>query len=467
MLKKNNWLSLILLIFFIKGIFLAFLIPPWEAPDEPGHLSYPIYLLDQKKLPSAFRPFIPMTIIESIKNNRKIINQLKKGRLLKKNKSSLFNRDKIKYSKQLTNLASHPPIYYLYLMPFYLLSIMFSSYMSLILLRIGSLLLGTVSLIFIYRLTKKIFSHNKKMPLITVFLISFQPTFSFISSIVNNDIMVFLIFVIFLDLMISFSLSKNIFGKRLIVLTFVASIAPLIKPQLITLVFTYIVFLFIWNKKKLLLNFFLSLLAIIPISGWFIYKYIEEGIKYFSYSVQNIKIIPYSFWCYPFEFILGKQPIGIFMSFWGFFGWLDVPLPKWCYLLFFLIILISLIGWICWLKKEKLKTVRLIYQKKTIFLLLIANFLYIVSIFLFDLQVFIMAHRFVIHGRYLTPVLPLFTILILQGILFYKTALRKKFIIFVSIVFIVNQITTFMIISYSYYGTFMPKLMLLDIYTLR
>jgi glycosyltransferase involved in cell wall biosynthesis len=64
--KKYALIS-ILFIFLFKNLFIIFSIPPWEAPDEPGHVSYVIYMYNNKSFPSATQPFVLQSINESFK----------------------------------------------------------------------------------------------------------------------------------------------------------------------------------------------------------------------------------------------------------------------------------------------------------------------------------------------------------------------------------------------------------------
>lgn len=456
---------LVVLIFLIKGIYLIFIIPPWEAPDETSHVAYVFYLFNYKKIPSSQKPFVVESIISSLLQERKIVSLIKKNRFQISNRIELFDRNEKKLNPPiLANLADNPPLYYLYLLPFYKLSLFFSSYWSLIFLRIGSLILGVFSLLLVYSIAKKLYPSSKIIAYLVTFLVSLQPMFAFISAITNIDIMVVFAFLLFLYFAIDLLKLKETRIKIYLYLLIISSLAPLIKPQLIVLVPLYIFLLFL--KRKLTNRFFIFTIFLIflPSIIWFLYKYSLEGAHFLTYPLYITQQTLIPIWKYPFEFVFGKQPIGIFMSFWGFFGWLDVPMPKWAYLLFLIFIVISLFNyWVNW------KRVKAVFLKNKILLMffMITVTIYTLSIFIFDIEAFMFSHMFVIQGRHLAPILPVMIIFLIQGLLLAAKSRRKVFIVLTLAIFILAQSVAFIVINHHYYGSiFLPKISSFKIYKL-
>ena len=428
MKKYSLLLVLIVVLFLIKGFLLVFLTPPWEAPDESAHVSYVWYLYNFKKLPSKFTPFIPTSIEKSLKSRKNII------------RDDLFDRYNRSLEKKSVEIGSHPPLYYLYLLPFYRISLLFNSYTTLIILRFATLILAVVSIVFTFLIAKKIL--NNSLALLTAALVAFQPMFSFIGSIVNNDMMVvvFFLFIVF----ISLQLLKRFDEKTYIMSLLTVAFAPLVKPQLLIVFPLFLILAIMIRKKKQWI--FLFYLSFIPTILWFGFQYFRYGKSIFTYSVQNALPGTTSPFLYPIEFIMQKQPVGIFMSFWGYFGWLDLPMPKWLYGLIFLIIMISLFGWV-----KSLKDFRLPKLSRTAFFLCTAFFLYLASIFIFDIQVFMLSRKFVIHGRYLLPVLPLLLVFLVKGLSRYQTYRRFLYLLFFSIILLAQIVAIFTIKNF-YYG---------------
>lgn len=419
-LKTKNLLVLLLIFFFIKGLILIFLIPPWQAPDEPGHVAYVMYLYNEKKLPSISRPFISKSIINSVK-------------LKSKPKFTSFNRSSKDYILT-ANLAAHPPLYYLFLLPFYIASLNFYSLYSVIFLRIGSLILGTLAILLTYLISLKIFNNSGKKSLFIALLLSFQPMFSFISSIVNSDI---LTVVFFLAFILSVLKSKT----RLLIL--ITAFSILVKPQLVILIPLFFIYL-LKKEKKFNLKQTISLvfLTVIPSLFWFIYRFMLEGYKFFYYPIQDSISKHIYFWNYPINFLLSKQPIGIFMSFTGFFGWLDVPLFKWCYVLLAMTMLIPFYKFRKYFK----------YRDNKIRFLEISLLLYVLTIFVYDFYYYSFSQKFSIQGRYLSPILPIFLIILIKNTDHYPKKIARLLSIFYIMSYIIVQFVMFAIIKLAYHG---------------
>ncbi|MDO8498056.1 MAG: DUF2142 domain-containing protein [bacterium] len=461
-ISSDTFLLLILLIFIIKGIFFIFLVPPWEAPDEPGHVAYVEYLYKFKNLPSALKPLISLSINRSFEENKKILKNIRTKKLNTIEKKDLWNRSDRRLDPAPVNLASHPPLYYIYLLPFYIISLPFSSYLTLVFLRFASVILGLWSLFITFSLGKKLFKKNINLSYLLVFLVSFQPMFSFTHAVVNSDAFVIFAFLYFLNNALEIVKKKKVFHKDLFTLTLVAGFGPLMKPQLVIL---FIVFGLVlrWVKVSRKKFFAFFSLPLVPTIIWFFYKYLMEGGRFISYSVQVTGDTARPIWMYPVEFILQKQPAGIFMSFWGFFGWLNVPMPKWIYLLFLAVIVCGVGGWFTRVKKIRSQKI----SKENI-LLFSACFLYVLSIVVFDIQVFALAHHFVIHGRYLAPILPFLLVFIVQGISFYSQQLFRNILLTLTIAtFILSSVVMYMTLSHYYYGiNFVDPFYLLKFYKL-
>src|SRR3990167_1629974 len=100
-------LFLIITFFLLKGLYLIFTIPPWEAPDEPGHVSYVIYLYKYKSFPSSTKPYIPTSISQSLRIERTLLTSIKNNKNLHVT-LQLFNRHDNKLDPPImANLASN------------------------------------------------------------------------------------------------------------------------------------------------------------------------------------------------------------------------------------------------------------------------------------------------------------------------------------------------------------------------
>ncbi|HEV2339399.1 MAG TPA: DUF2142 domain-containing protein [Patescibacteria group bacterium] len=450
-LKKPAVLFWAILVFFlVKGIYFCFFIPPWEAPDETGHVKYVLYLFHYKNVPAfASQSSIKNgdgTITWRYQRNT-VFPKIQKG--VTNFHVNLFNRNEYQLVRGVLNITIYPPLYYLYLVPFYFISLPFSSYMSLMFLRFGSLLLGMASLLLIYKTAKLLFSGSVYIPLLAMLLIALQPMFTFITAVVNNDTVVIMLFCLFIYLSLRLMLLKKYpTCIKIILVGLIAGLATLSKPQLFVTIPLYFMLLFFKNPKGIY-NWILVCMSVLIFPAlWYIPQFLHGGTASFSYAISRIHHST-PLWSYPIDFIKAKQPVGIFMSFWGYFGWLDVPMPKWIYALFASLLCIAFLGWIIGIKKKRIHT------SSAIALFLISSVVfYSLVIFLYDLLYFTHNSVFAIQGRYFLPLLFLLVLWILQGLKFYSKKLQNIFIAICIMVFIISQITMYFSLSSYYYHTF-------------
>ncbi|OGG03751.1 hypothetical protein A2Z33_04660 [Candidatus Gottesmanbacteria bacterium RBG_16_52_11] len=382
----KNTVRIICILVFLKGIVLIFTVPPWEAPDEPGHVSYVRYLTQTRRLPSSRIPVQPLSVADSFLTNRHLLQNPAATV-----PQELFDRSEESLSPELLNLASHPPLYYLYEIPFAAAGSFMTSYGYFLSLRTGTLLLYPLILVAAFGLAERL-TGKQTAAVLTVVLLALHPMLTFMSSVVNNDVAVVLCFTVLMSLFVRFTRVRSD-TKTVGATVFVAALAPLVKPQLAVLlpILAYLL-LKRYPRYKALQYIILSA---IPGIAWAMFAIWREGLAYFAYSVQP-PLVPSPVWHYLPAFISTKQPVGILMSIWGFFGWLDVPMPDWTYLAWTTVLTVSI----------------LIFARYTGFrgslpgswkIILISAFLYGLTILGYDLQVFALSSKFVIHGRYLLP----------------------------------------------------------------
>lgn len=446
--KKSTVIFLLVITFFIlRGIYYCFFIPPWEAPDEPGHVKYVLNLYKNKELPSDRLRFdIGSELVRSWNYQKKYI--LPPTRSKKNNPvADLFNRNKYKPERGTDNITSYPPLYYVYLLPFYFASLPFPSYISLIFLRFGSVVIGTISLIIIRKIAQIFFSKPQICNL-AIFLIALDPMYTFISSVVNSDVMVIFAFALFFYVCLKYIiLSERPALRNSMWVSFIVGLSTLSKPQMLVMVPIYLVVLFIKTGLTSRMKVFLMFIAIIIPLLW----YVIAGHSSVSYSLGTMHTHVLPIWQYPSQFFKDKQLIGIFMSFWGFFGWLDVPMPKWIYVFILAILLIATGGWILGIKKGLKASGSL---KKAFLFTVVMSIGYILTVVSYDVAYFLSSYHFALQGRYFLPVLFVLIFGIIKGILLYSNKVRQILIISIILVFILSQIIMYSTISSYYYHAY-------------
>lgn len=211
-------LSLLCLVFFLKGVFLAALYPLFFGPDEAKHYNTIQYLsepkeknwaineigqnIDNKKIETYnFTEEIEKTALavnfddvrwkthisapfsrEWIGQNEREINEANRSRLNKDYPPSLVGKTKLYHS-----LASQ-------IEKFFSDNNLFTRFYAI---RIFSVLIGTICLLLFY-LTAKTSGFSPKNSLLITAIIAFQPGFSTAASFVNYDILLILAFSLFI-----------------------------------------------------------------------------------------------------------------------------------------------------------------------------------------------------------------------------------------------------------------------------
>jgi hypothetical protein len=84
--------------------------------------------------------------------------------------------------------AAHGPLYYLALSPAYLLTRHASIFSQLTLMRLTSALLGALTVLFTFLLVRELAPGRAWLAVLAALLVAYEPMYSFISGIVNNDV---------------------------------------------------------------------------------------------------------------------------------------------------------------------------------------------------------------------------------------------------------------------------------------
>ncbi len=158
---RSPFLFLILAIYLLAGVLFATFTPAWQSPDEPAHYNYIRYLARQSSFPE----------LVSRCYNQAYLEQLK--------------ADRFPPELPLENVCyefHQPPLYYLLLAPFFSLS-----GGSLLVLRLGSVLLGAGVVALAWGIARTIFPHTPSVFYGTAAFVAFTPMHVAMLASVNND----------------------------------------------------------------------------------------------------------------------------------------------------------------------------------------------------------------------------------------------------------------------------------------
>ena len=386
----------------IYGLTLIFVVPPLESPDEPDHLNYIDFIVRTNSLPNQNNP-------ETFINKEG--HQFPLYYLLSSSLLRLVNEDqpvniKILENKRVTKFGGYDtrvPIYNnVYNDPF----VNTSSRNSFYVLRIFSLLLACITVLISYKITG-FFFENHLYRYSCLFFIVTLPQFCFISSMISNDNLSNLISALAILAILKYLRAPgNI--SNVMILGIVAGLGLITKKTFLFIFPVLIIMniLMIYRKdisfKKTILNFLIILVFILLISGWWYYRNYTLYGEFFLTKTEMITA-PFHVQIKPllsFYFINPFIP-GMFASFVGVFGWMNMPLPVFTYFVYFFFFLLTLFGYI--------KTFPVLLKKhKNIF-----SFLLLVFCFGGIIYYNTMYSQF--QGRFLFPVLSVMSVMMVMG----------------------------------------------------
>jgi hypothetical protein len=169
-------LGLLLLLAIARGIIYVLVIPPWQTPDEPSHFGYVRFVTENHCLPTFERIPVAEGIVASMSRH-----DFWKLRYHSLEPASLDEKTEFRIASR------HPPLYYLLgtllLIPLKGRDIIWQLYV----LRVASVLMGTLTVLVAFRTTRMLFPGDPILPLTVGSFIAFLPMHTFISASVNND----------------------------------------------------------------------------------------------------------------------------------------------------------------------------------------------------------------------------------------------------------------------------------------
>lgn len=208
-------LALILGVFFFKGVFLATITPIFVGQDETKHYSsiqyvseprpitWPIIRRDQLKEGEAWQPSCSQEVVETVKavDSEKANDNLYTtadftqgydGR----NETQINNATWHKYSEYDPPVTAGITLYHKFASVIEKVFVNQSIFVRYYLIRIFSVLLGTLTILFSYLIAKNM-GFSAKSSLLMTAIIAFQPRFSIYYAAINYDALLILTFTLF------------------------------------------------------------------------------------------------------------------------------------------------------------------------------------------------------------------------------------------------------------------------------
>lgn len=324
-------LSCILLVYLFVGSLYAAYTPAWQAPDEPAHYNY-VRQLAAGKLP----------VIEPGDYDQKYIETIVGSRF-----DPQYSVAPLSYEDW------QPPLYYLLQTPVYWLS-----GGSLLALRLFSLLLGAGVVAMGYGVARRVFPEQRWVAATTAVFIAFLPQHLAILASVNNDSLAELliggILFVLLGLLEIGDWRSEIGRKQLVLLGVLLGLGFLTKAM-VYLLAPVAGLVILWRYRENWGGLWqTAVLAFAPalmlgLFWWGRNVIVYDGLDIMASAAHSSVVVGQprtAEWVakYGVDGTLSRFATTTFNSFWGQFGWMAVPMPRWVYIPLILFTLLVLIG---------------------------------------------------------------------------------------------------------------------------
>lgn len=458
-------LILILSTFFIKGLFMVALFPIFQGPDEQIHYATIQYYAEPKE------KNWPTKILNKANKSSDISTYNFSEEIIKTAKITKF--DEIKWKRNNTQIFSdtytgleenqlihntwkqyidiYPPNIThstrLYSFLASTIEILFNSKNILVkfyLVRIFSVVIGTLIIYLSYLISRKI-GISPKNSLLIATIISFQPMFSFVSAIINPDIL--LVFAFTLFLFGSASVLKDGINWKTISIAILSILIGIFTkgPGLFLIIAFYPVLIYkiyqkINSKKLLFLIGFIAFPIIILLS---LYPFIPKSYtNVFTHNSTESKFTSFSesISRYRQETIKINSVKDTMLSYWGNFGWLDTKIPRNIIDIIGVINIIAIVGIIIFLITKKEKKCKLPDKKFIIFFIFLIILLQL-AIRFYDWIIFDRIGKISIGtpGRYFLPnIVGHFIVLFIGLAAFFRKEIFLEIILKLSLILMVG-----------------------------
>jgi len=334
--------SLLIIFFIIQGVIFSGMYPLWEGWDEPNHFAYVQHIAEKKTLPTQIDKIsreisftydkIPLNpiLVPPGKSVQDFWKNYTVNEILE-NKNSL---SEISYSERINTIqqpigeTKNPPLAYITQVPIYFLMYDQGIFERTFALRIFSVLVTSIAILFAFKTISLIFKDNF-MRIGSLMFIVFNPMFTTNITRINNEFLTILFFSIFLYLIVRYLKGKtNLI--HIILIGLVLGLGLLSKQTFliaILIVPIFIIFKNLQNKneqKKTKLSNSVKHMAIIfgitiPIVSWWYISVIISG--NFS-GITELHSLTFG------EYIQGSMEVSwtwftqlFFKAFWGLYGW--------------------------------------------------------------------------------------------------------------------------------------------------
>ena len=340
--RTGPWSLMVVLLVIFCGLAIIYgvTVPLWEAPDEVGHFGYVLTLLRTHKLPlqqlnepgEAHQPPLYYVLAALPASTANLDGT---AHLFRLNPEFLWAGQGGKD----INISLHGSIESF---PFRGTALAFH------LVRGVSILMGMATVVLTLSIGWEVFRDWRAVGALGAALVALNSQFLFISSVVNNDnLLIVLATAAWWQLLRVLREPERV--QLWIGVGILGALAILAKTSGVVIVFVAGIVLLTCALKRQSLRLFAQgslaiVLPVILVTGWWFYRnQVLYGdplgwTVYRQVFAVNLRHSPLQ-WCDLRDFFSVQ-----FRSFWGVFGWMNLPMPSWLYGAFRILCLLSLLG---------------------------------------------------------------------------------------------------------------------------
>lgn len=472
---------LLIILFSVQGVIFAGIFPLYEGWDEPAHLAYVQHIAERKELPDL-NDQISNEVLLSMsvyplnnymkyfgKNYTDFWNDFNYQDLESRQKFvsdlPLSERTMYNFDFQLWE-AQLPPMGYLPQVPVYLLFYDQDIFVKAYALRLFSVLVTAVSIVFAYKTVSLIFE-DRFIRIGSLMFIVFNPMFTVNIARVNNEAITILLFSIFLFLMVRYLKGKTC-TTNVLLIGLVLGLGLLAKPTFASAFVLVPIFIFLKHIQKKnsqpkikLINSLKNLAIVfgitIPMVSWWYFKRIASGNFSGIDELSSLTIEEYIQGFYQVPWASFYQ--GFFNFFWGVYGW-SFHHPSFPYfeviMIFVGICIVGLVYGI--VKKTKTYGFRIFrnWKYQSIFALALSIFFIIIGQSFISIQSYVTIGTGIVGGWYLFITITAISMIILLGFrtLIINSKLKNiqnELLLVSFVILIIFYVTTFYWLLPKYY----------------
>lgn len=315
-LGANKVLLALLLLAAVKSLLWTVAIPPWRAPDEPQHFGYVEHLSREHTIPLNGAAYLYPDIFES---------------LARTNFAGITGSETTIVDpnvQQLNPAAQHPPLFYTLALPAYAAGSGSSIETQLYLVRLVNVLIFMALIFVAYRFARLVFPGAAYLQIGVPLLMIFHPQLGFISAGAMNDVLLTLLFTLFLYQLTviaigDFSLKRGAILGVVIGLGMLTKSSFMIAFPISLAVLVVLLVIRKEQRRQLAVTAGAALGISFLIFFWyFVRNYIELGTLQPVYKGERYSATGW------LDLIFGTSfRMDLTASFLGNFSWMSMPLP--------------------------------------------------------------------------------------------------------------------------------------------